>query len=241
MHPQHRYVENIFEELDAPGEWFHQAKTGMPYYQPAEGMELAKATVEVVRLRHLVEFRATRQEPVRQVTLRGFIFRHAARTFMDTREPLLRSDWTIYRGGAVLFDGAEDCTVADCEFDQMGGNAVLVSNYNRRIAIRDCDIHDTGASAVALVGDPKAVRSPLFEANQRQRYADIDQTPGPKTDHYPADCLVEDCLIRRVGVVEKQAAGVEISMAMGITAVIARSTTLRAPASTSAKAPSAAT
>ena len=45
----------------------------------------------------------------------------------------------------------------------------------------------------------------------------IDKTPGPQSDNYPADCLVEDCLIHRVGVVEKQAAGVEISMAMGIT------------------------
>ena len=25
---------------------------------------------------------------------------------MDTKEPLLRSDWTIYRGGALLFNGA---------------------------------------------------------------------------------------------------------------------------------------
>jgi hypothetical protein len=25
MHPEHRFVENIFEELDAPGEWYHDA------------------------------------------------------------------------------------------------------------------------------------------------------------------------------------------------------------------------
>ncbi|MBN2476048.1 MAG: right-handed parallel beta-helix repeat-containing protein [Pirellulales bacterium] len=217
MHPQHRYVENIFEELDAPGEWFHNAKTTTLYFMPPDDLNLAKAAVEVVRLRHLVEFNGSQENPVKKVTLRGFTFRHAARTFMDTKEPLLRSDWTIYRGGAVLFDGAEDCTVEDCEFDQMGGNAVFVNTYNRRVTIRGCNIHDTGASAVALVGDPKSVRSPLFHYNKRQRYADIDKTPGPQTDNYPADCVVEDCLIREVGVVEKQAAGVEISMAMGIT------------------------
>ncbi len=84
-----------------------------------------RATVEVVRLRHLVEFQGSRENPVRSVSLRGFAFRHAARTFMDVKEPLLRSDWTIYRGGAVLFNGAEDCAIADCEFDQLGGNADL--------------------------------------------------------------------------------------------------------------------
>jgi hypothetical protein len=217
MHPQHRYVENIFEELDAPGEWFHNAKTGTLYYKPAAGLDLAKAVVEVVRLRHLVEFNGTKEKPVQNVTMRGFVFRHAARTFMDVKEPLLRSDWTIYRGGAVLFNGAEDCVVADCEFDQLGGNAVFVNNYNRRVTVRGCDIHDTGASAVAFVGDPKTVRNPLFEYGQRLSYSQIDKTSGPQTDNYPADCLVEDCLIRRMGVVEKQATGIELSMAMGVT------------------------
>lgn len=212
MHKEHRFVENILEELDAPGEWFHNAKTSTLYYYPQAGVNLKTATVEVVRLRHLVEFNGAKN-----VTLRGFVFRHAARTFMDTKEPLLRSDWTIYRGGAVLFNRAEDCTIADCEFDQLGGNGIFVNGYNRRIRITGCDIHDTGASAVALVGNPKAVRNPLFEYNQRLDYTAIDKTPGPNTKDHPADCVVEDCLIRHVGVVEKQATGVELSMAMGIT------------------------
>jgi hypothetical protein len=212
MHKDFRFVENIFEELDAPGEWFHNAKTGTLYYYPPAGVDLKKATVEVVRLRHLVEFNGAKN-----VSLRGFVLRHAARTLMDTKEPLLRSDWTVYRGGAVLFNHSEDCTVADCELDQLGGNAIFVNGYNRRIRIAGCDIHDTGASAVAFVGESKSVRNPLFNYSQRNAYADIDQTPGPKTDDYPADCLVEDCLIRHVGVVEKQATGVELSMAMGIT------------------------
>ena len=62
MHPQHRYVENILEELDAPGEWFHDAKTATLYYLPARGRGLKTATVEVVRLRHLVEFNGSQAE-----------------------------------------------------------------------------------------------------------------------------------------------------------------------------------
>jgi hypothetical protein len=216
MHREHRYVENVFEELDAAGEWFHDARSATLYYWPAPGVDLTTARIEAVRLRHLVEFQGTVGQPVRNVTLRGLVFRHAARTFMDVTEPLLRSDWTIYRGGAVLFNGAEDCTVADCAFDQLGGNAVFVNNYNRRITVRGCDLRDTGASAVAFVGDPGAVRNPLFEYNQRRRYADLDRTPGPRTDNYPADCTVEDCLIRGVGLVEKQATGVQISMSRRI-------------------------
>jgi hypothetical protein len=79
---------------------------------------------------------------------------------MDNREPLMRSDWTIYRGGAVFFNGAEDCALEDSFIDQVGGNAVFVNNYNRRIAIRGTQIAKAGASGICFVGDPqrRAVR-----------------------------------------------------------------------------------
>ena len=217
MHKDFRMVENIFEELDAPGEWFHNAKTNTLYFKPEAGMVLDQATVEVVRLRHLVEFQGSSAAPVRFITLKGFVFRHAARTFMDNREPLLRSDWTIYRGGAVLLVGTEDVRILDSEFDQPGGNAVFASNYNRRVLIRGCHIHDAGASGVCFVGDPQAVRNPLFEYGQSQDLAKIDRTSGPKTDNYPANCIVEDCLIHGIGRVERQPAGVQVSMSSKIT------------------------
>ncbi|MHC4109766.1 MAG: right-handed parallel beta-helix repeat-containing protein [Planctomycetota bacterium] len=217
MHSEHRFVENIFEELDAPEEWFHDTKTSTLYYYPPKDIDLENATIEIVRLRHLVEFQGSQEKPVRFITLSDFTFRHTARTFMDTKEPLLRSDWTIYRGGAVLYNGAEDCGIENSTFDQVGGNAVFVNNYNRRIAIQGCHIFGAGASGVVFVGNPSAARNPLFEYGQRQSYADIDKTPGPKTENYPADCVVEDCLIHRIGVVEKQATGVQISMSSGIT------------------------
>jgi hypothetical protein len=217
MHKKDRFVENIFEELDAPGEWFHDAKNNTLYYMPDADVDVNTATFEIVRLAHLVEFQGNKQKPVSHITVKGLVFRHAARTFMETKEPLLRSDWTIYRGGAILFNGAEDCTVSDCEFDQLGGNSIFVNNYNRRITVRRCHIHGSGASGVCFVGNPDSVRNPLFEYHQRQEYKDIDKTPGPKSDDYPADCIVDDCLIHNIGVVEKQATGVQISMAKGIT------------------------
>ena len=91
MHKQFRFVENIFEELDAPGEWFLDAKAHTLYYYPPAGVDLTTATVEAVRLRHLIEFRGTQQAPVQFITFKGLTFRHAARTFMDNKEPLVLS------------------------------------------------------------------------------------------------------------------------------------------------------
>ncbi|BDI34239.1 peptide-binding protein [Capsulimonas corticalis] len=217
MHPEQRYVENIFEELDAPDEWFLNTKSHTLYYYPPAGLDLSKAIVETVRLRSLVEMRGDAAHPVRFVRFKGITFRHTAATFQDNKEPLVRSDWTIYRGGALFFSGTENCLVENCNIEQVGGNAVFVNNYNRRLTVRGCDIPDAGSNGVAFVGSPEAVRSPLFEYGQRHALSEIDLAAGPRTNNYPADCLVEDCLICRSGRVEKQTAPVEIDLAARIT------------------------
>jgi hypothetical protein len=217
MHNEFRMVENIREELDAAGEWFHDAKENKLYYQPEAGVNLAESVVEVVRLPHLIEFRGSEKSPVRFITLKGFTYRHTARTFMDCKEPLLRSDWAIYRGAAVLLTGTEHVSLLDSEFDQVGGNAVFFNYYNRSGLVKGCHIHDAGASGVCFVGDPKAVRNPLFEYAQSQDLTKIDRTPGPIGQNFPADCVVEDCLIHGIGRVERQPAAVQISMAQSIT------------------------
>jgi hypothetical protein len=214
---KYRFVENIFEELDSPGEWFLNGKTHVLYFYPPAGVDLPKATIEVPRMKNLIEFNGTDKSPVRWVEFNGITFRHTLRTFMETREPLLRTDWTIHRGGAIFFNGSEDSALQNCFIDQVGGNAVFVNNYNRRVKISECRIDKAGATGVMFCGDPGAVRSPLFEYNKRQSLDQIDTTPGPKTSNYPADCLVDNCLITLIGRFEKQATGVGIDMASRIT------------------------
>ena len=216
-HKSIRFVENIFEELDTPGEWFLNSKTHTLYFYPPAGLDLKQAVVEATRLWTLVEFRGDEAHPVKWITLRGLVFRQASRTVMDTREPLVRSDWAIYRGGAIFFNGAEDCALEDSFIDQVGGNAVFVNNYNRRITIRGAQIAKAGASGICFIGDPQAARSPLFNYYQTRKLEEIDRTRGPKNNNYPADCLVDDCLIHLTGRVEKQTSGVEIDLAQNIT------------------------
>ncbi|HEX5669167.1 MAG TPA: right-handed parallel beta-helix repeat-containing protein, partial [Chitinophagaceae bacterium] len=212
MHPVFRIAENIFEELDAPGEWFFDQQEAKLYYMPPATADLKKAVVEIVRLKHLVEFNGSIEKPLKNIHLEGFVFRHTARTFMENKDPLLRSDWTIYRGGAIVYNGAEDCSISDCEFDQVGGNTIMVNSYNKKIQIKGCYIHHSGASGIVFVGDTSSVRNALF-GYQPQAYEKLDFTQGPKNKNYPTDCLVEDCLITMTGRVEKQTAPVQISMA----------------------------
>jgi len=215
MHPVYRMIENIEEELDAPGEWFYNKQQHQLFYFPEKGVDIKHATIEIVKLRHLIELNGTITEPVKNIHFQGLVFTQAARTFMENREPLQRSDWTVYRGGALLFNGAENCSVNDCEFKYVGGNAIFVNKYNRNITIRGCYLHHIGASGILFVGDSSAVRSPLF-GYVRRDYSRMDTIKGPRNNNYPSACLVEDCLITLTGRDEKQTAGIHISVSCTI-------------------------
>jgi len=225
LHKQYRFVENIFEEMDAPGEWYLNSNKGILYLIPPKGVDITRARVEAVLLEQLVEFRGSIRQPVRNIHLRGLTLIQTARTVLEKYEPLLRGDWSIVRAGAVFFECAEGCSVTDCFFDAVGGNGVFISNYNRRIKVAGCKFTEAGDSAICLVGDFKAVRSASTWQNQ---IADPpDKTVGPATQNYPALCVIQNNLIHNIGIFGKQTAGVFISMAAEIT--VSHNTIYRVP------------
>lgn len=216
MHKTYRFVENVFEELDAVNEWYLNENTGTLYYYPATGTDPNNLKLEAPVLENILTIKGSISEPVHDVHIEGIGFIHTAPTFMKTEEPLLRSDWTIYRQGAVKIEGAERCEVRGSDFVDLGGNAIFVSNYNRKVKISNNLIERIGAGAINFVGNPDAVRSPSFRYENFVPASEIDTTPGPKSENYPMDCEASDNLIRNIGTIEKQVAGVQIAMASSI-------------------------
>ncbi|KHJ39383.1 peptidase Do [Pedobacter glucosidilyticus] len=218
MHKDHRFVEHIFEELDAPREWFYDKAAGKLYVYPPKGTDISKAQFSVSGLTDLLHFTGSVDKPLKNVSIRNINFTQTARSFMLAKEPLLRSDWCIYRGGAILLDGTENIQINDCKFSQIGGNAIFLSNYNKNNRITDNHIYDIGASAIAFVGSADAVRSPAFRYEQFVPWDKMDFEKGPKNSIYPQYCIAKGNLIHDIGTIEKQVAGVQISMAAHITA-----------------------
>jgi len=192
------FVEGVLEELDAPGEWYLDARAGVLHFRPPDGVDLATALVEVPILEQVIAFLGTQDLPVEGITLDGFRVTHTTSTFLEPYDIPSLSDWAIHRGGAVLFDGARNCTVRNCWFDAVGGNAVFVNNYNRGVSVTGCKFTETGDSAVCLVGT-------------------LGLTNGSRRS-FPYECTVSNNLIHNCGVFGKQTAGVYISRAKRITA-----------------------
>jgi len=215
-HPAFRYVENVFEELDAPGEWYYNTHDSMLYFMPPAGVDIHRVGFAVDGPGRIFDLQGTEQNPLRFVRIEGFELQRTAFSFLQNTEPLLRSDWMIAREGAIYMENTEDVTIAANSLSSLGGNGVFVSGYNRRATIVGNHIYDIGGSGVSFTGRPSAIRSPLFRYEQSVEFVDLDLTPGPKTREYPAESRVQDNLIHDIGRVEKQVAGVQISMAMGI-------------------------
>ena len=69
---------------------------------------------------------------------------------MDTKEPLLRSDCTIYRGGVISMENTRNVKVTDCQFTDVGGNAIMLSGYNK-----------TTPSVATILVEPAPAELPL--------------------------------------------------------------------------------
>jgi hypothetical protein len=71
------WIENAYELLDAPGEWYLDRSTGFLYYKPRDNENLSTATVTVPTLETLVEGNGTLDDPVQHIHFYGITFSDA--------------------------------------------------------------------------------------------------------------------------------------------------------------------
>jgi len=192
------FIDNVFEELDAPGEWFLDKRGGTIYFMPPKGMDINDAEFEVPVLDQLIQFTGTQNNPVRNIVFKGFRIAHTKSTYLEKYEIPSLSDWAIHRGGTVFLEGARNILIKDCWFDAVGGNAVFMNCHNRDIKVTGCKFTETGDSGVCLVGE-------------------LESTIGTQRN-FPYQCQVENNLFHDLGYFGKQVAAVYISRAKRITA-----------------------
>jgi hypothetical protein len=210
LHPSYRMVENIFEELDAPGEWYYSKPTGKLYFYPPAGADLSSAVIELSSQDELIRVVGTAASKAQYIDFKGLTFTHTYRTlFSKPYEGLLQGDWCVARAGCLFIQDAEKIVVESCLFDQIGGNGIFMSGYNRGHVVYNNTFIDAGASCVLMVGLQSAVRCP---SSWSSTTTCADKTPGPLSADYPAFIRVENNMMNHFGRFEKQTAGVDLSM-----------------------------
>ena len=96
------FVEGPPEELDAPGEWAYRAGDRTLFLMPQDGKPPRDSGWSVDGAAVAIAISGEAKSPAHDIEFRGVTFTGTARTFMETREPLLLGDWCIARKAAVL-------------------------------------------------------------------------------------------------------------------------------------------
>ncbi len=134
------YVRNLFEELDAPGEWFLDRRTWTLYFRPpgplAGAVITAPRTNEVVRLENGTAY----------VTLRGFTI-------------------TCSEHFGVFLDHARHCLIAQCTIHDVGGycrwgDAAIAVRGGHDNQVIGNDIYNVGAIGIDLRGGNRETLAP---------------------------------------------------------------------------------
>lgn len=137
--------------------------------------------------------------------------------------PLLRGDWCVVKAGAVYLENTKNVKISNSKFEEIGGNAVFFYGYNEGAQITENEFRRIGATAVQVIGSPKAVYEPSFWNHQLYPYLQVHknevefpQCQGPACEKYPRDIIISENHIQGTGIYEKQSCGVNLSVASGI-------------------------
>ena len=198
------FVENVFEELDYPNEFFFDKKAKKLYLvHNGTGAPPDDATVVATKQRVLLNVSGTQWDPVRDVKHEGVTFTSTRYTYMDPHGVPSAGDWALDRVAAVFLQGTEGVTFDKCAFDRLDGNAVMVSGYNRGATIVDSDFSFVGGNAVAAWGYTNETATDPGRpgvVNENWPAAGVDGTDG----EHPVGTTVRGCTAREVGLYEKQ-------------------------------------
>ena len=198
------FVENVMEELDYPGEFFHDKVAGKLYvYYNGTGPPPETSTFVVPQMRTLVNISASQWDPASNITYTGITFMATRTTYMDDHGVPSAGDWALVRNGALFLQGTEGTLIDGCTFDRLDGNAVMVSGYNRNVTVSSSDFSFIGANAVAAWGYTNETATDPGRpnvVNENWPEAGIDGTDG----EHPLYTTVTGCTAREVGLYEKQ-------------------------------------
>ena len=166
------YIDNLFEALTDPGEWYLNRETGRIYYLPRPGETPANTTIHAPRVLAFLQASGqffndagTPVDPhattlVTGLNFEGLTFRHAdwfspLATLPSHHKPY-GEDYPIggsvqaanFVPGAVVFRGARDCAVTDCTLEHAGLYGLEFEEGCRNCSAVGNHLHDLGAGGI---------------------------------------------------------------------------------------------
>lgn len=143
------FVENVFEALDTPGQWYLDRQEGRLYYYPLVGQVTEHIAAVAPRLETIVKVRGASN-----VAFRDLNFAH-------TEYRLPQGDAGDRQGstivpGAVILEDCTDCRLENCVVSQVGTCGIEIGAGSNGCKIERCAVRDLGAGGVKINAGSKS-------------------------------------------------------------------------------------
>ncbi|MHB9132753.1 MAG: right-handed parallel beta-helix repeat-containing protein [Armatimonadota bacterium] len=161
------YVENIFEALTEPGEWYLDRPTGKLYYLPLPGEDPQTTAVYAPKLTQLLKIAGKPDEGryVEFLRFEGLTFRHADAVrpaakddpytslgYSNEREYASAPQAANHVPGVLSFEGARNCAIENCIIEHLGWYAIGLEDGCMGNRIVGNEIGDIGGGGVRING-----------------------------------------------------------------------------------------
>ncbi|MDQ1256507.1 MAG: hypothetical protein QG656_1103 [Candidatus Hydrogenedentes bacterium] len=144
------FVENLFEALDQPGEWYLNRREGKVYYVPMPGERIDTVSVMAPVAKQLVLLEGKPDEGrfVEYLQFRGLRFYYSEYTI----EPQGHSDSQAASSVPAAFQatGARYCVLDQCEIGHVGTYGAWFRAGCQDCRMDRCEVFDLGAGAVRI-------------------------------------------------------------------------------------------
>ena len=131
---QRFYFLNILEELDQPGEYYLDRKTGMLYFWPPTPMAQGEACIS------LLETPLISLQDASDITVQGLTLE-------------------CTRGCGIVMHGGTQNIVGGCTLRDVGNYAITIEGGSRH-TVTGCDIYQTGDGGIILNGGERGTLTP---------------------------------------------------------------------------------
>jgi len=146
--PSVYWVENVFEALDTPGQWYLDRPKGKLYYLPLPGEDMKTIDLVAPRLTQVLRLVGKEDTPVEHIHFEGITFSH------NEWEPPLNWSSSLQAAidvpGAVFFDYAGQCSLRMGTIEHVGTYGVEVGQGCFDIDISRNRMMDLGAGGVKI-------------------------------------------------------------------------------------------
>lgn len=149
-------VENVFEALDQPGEWYLNRRTGTLYYKPMSGEDMARAEVIAPALPEFIRFEG---DPAHNRFVEHIAFKGLGFTYTNWDLPPGNSNdrqGSATVPAAITLHGARHVSFASCELKNLGTFAFELTEGSMYDEFTRNDLTHLAAGAFRVNGATEA-------------------------------------------------------------------------------------